>query len=381
MGTELLEKEKLLQLVLNHIPSFVFWKDTQSIYLGCNDNFAKSAGLTSPNEIVGKSDYDLPWSKEQSDFFRQIDKEVMDSREAQINFEEPQTISDGSTKWLITSKVPLFNEEKEVIGILGTYEDITERKLMELELINGNKHLHELNTNLEMINSDLEQFAYATSHDLQEPIRIIEGFASLLNRKYGDNLDSQGKEYLNYMIDETQRMGTLISQILTYSKVEKVEEPYERINLNSLLKETLAELDFFLKSKNAKIVFTLPEEAIICQRSRIKMLFQNLITNGIKFNKSDQPSLHIDFEELEKEWHFQVSDNGIGIERHFEDSIFQPFKRLNNRDEFPGNGIGLSICRRIIALHGGRIWNRKNDTKGTTFHFTLSKSLRDFSTY
>ena len=135
MYSEVLQKERLLQLVLNNIPSYVFWKDRNSTYLGCNLKFAKSAGLDSPIEIIGKTDYDLPWSKEESDFFRKIDKEVMDSRIPQVNFEEPQTINDGSTKWLRTSKIPLFDENDNVIGILGTYEDITERKQMELELI------------------------------------------------------------------------------------------------------------------------------------------------------------------------------------------------------------------------------------------------------
>ncbi|MEM6628724.1 MAG: ATP-binding protein [Bacteroidota bacterium] len=377
MGTELLEKEKLLQLVLNHIPSFVFWKDTQCIYLGCNENFAKSAGLDSPHEIIGKSDYDLPWSKEQSDFFRKIDKAVMESGEAQINFEEPQTISDGSTRWLRTSKVPLFNSQKEVIGILGTYEDITERKLMELELISGNKQLHELNSKLEIINADLEQFAYATSHDLQEPIRMIEGFASLIERKYSVNLDDTGKQYIKYMIEETQRMSTLIGQILSYSEVEKEEEPYEQISFDGLFKEIVHELDVFLKSKNAHIDQRLPSEPITCQPAKIKMLFANLLTNGIKFNKSQAPAIHIDFENQADNWHFKVSDNGIGIENTYGHLIFKPFKRLNNRDEFPGNGIGLSICRRIIELHGGKIWFTENEGHGTTFHFTLSKNLKE----
>ncbi|RQH11349.1 PAS domain-containing protein [Okeania hirsuta] len=121
MKAELLQREKLLQLVLNNIPSYVFWKDRDSVYMGCNQNFATSAGFKYPEDLIGKTDFDMAWSREQSLFFRKIDKAVMDSGKAQINYEEPQTINDGSTRWLRTSKIPLFNVHGKVIGILGAY--------------------------------------------------------------------------------------------------------------------------------------------------------------------------------------------------------------------------------------------------------------------
>ena len=374
MEPDILSNEKLLQLVLENIPSFVFWKDRESVYLGCNKNFADYAGFSSPEEVIGKNDYDMPWSKEESDFFREIDKAVMDSREPQINFEEPQTISDGSTRWLRTSKIPLFNAQGEVIGILGTYEDITDRKRMELELIQRNKHLFRLNARLETINADLEQFAYATSHDLQEPIRVIEGFAGLLGRKYIHLLDEKGQNYVSHIVKGTKRMSSLINQILSYSTVNQAKEPFKKIALGPIMDEIIQELDMLIRSRGAFIGFNIPKEKIACQPARIKMLFSNLITNGIKFNTSKQPTILINFEQKEREWYFSVSDNGIGIERTFEEYIFKPFKRLNNRDEFPGNGIGLSICRRIIQLHGGRIWCTSNESQGTTFHFTLGQA-------
>lgn len=374
MEVDMLNNEKLLQLVLKNIPSFVFWKDKDSVYLGCNKNFADYAGLGSPEEIIGKTDYDLPWSREESDFFREIDRVVMDSREPQINFEEPQTISDGTTRWLRTSKIPLYNSQEEVIGILGTYEDITDRKQMELELIKRNNHLFNLNSRLETINADLEQFAYATSHDLQEPIRVIEGFAGLLGRKYTHLLDEKGQNYVSHIVNGSRRMSSLINQILSYSTVDQENEPFEEIDLTLLLEEMMQNLDYLIRSRNAFVGFNLPPDKFTGQSGRIKMLFNNLITNAIKFNTSPQPTVLIHSEKREKEWYFSVSDNGIGVEETFEEYIFKPFKRLNNRDEFPGNGIGLSICRRIIQLHGGRIWCTNNESEGTTFHFTLNKS-------
>ena len=319
MKAELLQREKLLQLVLDNIPSYVFWKDRSSVYMGCNQNFATSAGFKHPEDLIGKTDFDMAWSREQSLFFRKIDKAVMDSGTAQINYEESQTINDGSTRWLRTSKIPLFNASGKIIGILGAYEDITDRKLMELQLIERNKMLEQVNKKLEIANVDLEQFAYATSHDLQEPLRMIGGFIGLFEMKYANLLDEEGKEYLNFVKDGASR--------------------------------------------------------IYCQPERIKMLFSNLITNGIKFNESAIPTIVIELQEEDHEWLFTVSDNGIGIDSEFQDYIFKPFKRLNTRNKFPGSGVGLSICKRITNLHEGNIWISRNKPKGTSFHFTLSKAL------
>ncbi len=373
MSAELLKNKELLQIVLNNIPSFVFWKDTNSVYQGCNSNFALSAGLDSPQSIVGKTDYDLPWSKAESDFFRKIDKEVMASGKAKINFEEPQTISGGPTKWLRTSKIPLTNNDNEIIGILGTYEDITERKEMELELFSNNESLKTLNSKLETVNIELEQFAYATSHDLKEPVRMIGGFVGLIEKKYGEELGEEGLEYLNYIKEGALRMSSLISQILTFSKVEKVDDLFVVTDLTTLMEEVLAGLDLYIKERNAKVEISLPEQKVKCQPERIKMIFQNLILNGIKFNDSKTPHIKINAENRDKEWFFSVSDNGIGIEEEYRDVIFKPFKRLNARSKFQGNGLGLSICKRIVNLHGGEIDFKKNVEKGTVFYFTILK--------
>jgi len=374
MSLNLQKKEKFLQLVLDNIPSFVFWKDRESIYLGCNLNFAKSAGLTSTDEIIGKSDYDLPWSKKDSDFYRKIDKEVMDSGVSQINFEESQTVDDGPINWLRTSKIPLFNSKNKVIGILGAYENITPRKIMELELIRGNKELRELNAKLEMANIDLEQFAYATSHDLQEPLSTIEGFSRLLQNKYAGVFDKNGVESLNYIIKETQRMASLIRQVLDYSKIEKIKDKFERVDLGQVVKSAIDDLGILINKSNALLKINLPKQKINCNPKKMKVLFKNLISNGVKFNQSKIPTIEITFKENEAVWHFTIKDNGIGIKEVFQDTIFKPFKRLNLRHKFPGNGLGLSVCRKIVSLHGGKIYYTPNQYEGSSFHFTILKT-------
>lgn len=373
MSSELFQKEKILQLVLDNIPSFVFWKDDKCTFLGCNMNFAISAGLNSPNEIIGKTDYDLPWRKEDSDFYRKIDKEVMNSQKAQINFEEPQTMQNGKTKWLRTSKIPLYNDENEVIGILGTYEDITSKKSMELELISRNKSLEKLNMKLAMANTDLEQFAYAASHDLQEPLRMIGGFTGLFESKYAEILDDSGIEYLNYIKEGAQRMSTMMNKILCYSNLKEGAEQLVSSNIKEIVDLIVENLSSLINEKNAIITINLPIEKINCEPEQISLLFNNLLTNGIKFNNSDSPKIKIDFKERETEWYFTVSDNGIGINEKYQDYIFKPFKRLNNREVFPGDGVGLALCKRIINIHKGQIWYTNNQNSGTVFHFTIPK--------
>ncbi|MEO1450967.1 MAG: ATP-binding protein [Bacteroidota bacterium] len=371
MNTELYSKEELLQLVLNSIPSFVFWKDRDCNYLGCNQNFATSAGLESPDDIIGMNDFDMPWSREESEFFRQVDKAVMASGEAQINFEEPQTIQDGSTRWLRTSKIPLRNPGGEIVGILGAYEDITERKMIEIELIDRNNTLEQVNAQLEAVNQDLEQFAYATSHDLQEPLRTIGGFIGLLNRKYGDKLDEKGKTYLEFIRDGAENMAELISQILSYSKLGKIEEDIEPVDMPELIQDVVSGLSVYIQGKKASLNMDIPACAISCQAERIKMVCNNLIINGLKFNQSAQPGVDIKLERREKDWLFSFADNGIGIDPAHQDYVFKPFKRLESSSSIPGSGIGLSICKRIIHIHGGEIWFTGNASGGTTFYFTL----------
>lgn len=377
---DLFEKENFLQLVIDSIPVYVFWKDLNSVYLGCNKNFAISAGFKNPEEIIGKTDYDLSWSKEDSDFYRKVDAEVMCSGIPQINFEEPQTIGDQSTRWLRTSKIPLRDESGAVIGMLGMYEDITPKKEMELrlkqqasELKVNNEELRKANIKLEQANIDLEQFSYATSHDLQEPLRMIGGFVGLLNNKNRDKLDEKSKEYIQYVLDGVKRMSSLINGVISYTRLDGSQERFQEVELKALVENKIKDLERVIRLSNAHLEIDLPDQPVYCQPDRIGMLFNNLIGNGIKFNER-QPLIRISYEEKADAWLFIVEDNGIGIEADYEEYIFKPFKRLHTRDKYSGNGIGLSICRRIVKIHGGKIWFETKESGGTKFYFTVRKN-------
>lgn len=370
-----IDNNTLMQLVLNNIPSFVFWKDDNSIYLGCNENFAKSAGFSSPEDVVGRSDYDMPWSQEEADFFRKVDKEVMLSGEAQINFEEQQTINDKSTRWLRTSKIPLYDDQKNVIGILGTYEDITARKTMELEIHQQNAELLILNDKLESINMDLEHLVNASSHDLQEPLRTIGSFVGLLEKKYGSEMDDKAKEYLKYIKGGSARMSKLIKQILTFSKIDKVDIVFESVNAKKFISNILRDLTHSINEQNAVVESDILDIYINCQQVRMEMVFHNLIGNALKFNNSQNPKISISLTEDDKSWLFEIKDNGIGISNKFDHNIFEPFKRLNTQATYPGSGIGLSICKRIVDMHGGEIWYESKEGEGSSFFIKLPKLI------
>jgi len=375
----ILLKDSFLQLIMDHIPIYVFWKDRDSNYLGCNKNFAQAAGINSPEELIGKSDYDLPWKTEEAIYYRHIDSEVMKTGESKINFEEMQTMADHSLRWIVTSKVPLY-EEGQVVGVLGTYEDITQRKELEIslknraeEIVSKNIDLIESNKKLEQANIDLEHFAYATSHDLQEPLRMMTSFAGLLQQKYGSELDQTGRDYLHYIIDGAHRMSSMITKLLSYSKIRNDQSGYVNMNLRDIVIDSQNKIQTYLKEQNAQVRINLPDVEIQCQPERISMLFNNLIVNGVKFNSSHEPQVQIDFKERETDYQITISDNGLGIEQEYHEMVFIPFQRLQSRQEYPGSGIGLSICKRIVKIHGGHIWFTPNEPKGTQFHFTLQK--------
>ena len=370
----------ILDLFINNISQFVFWKDRNSVYLGCNKNFASYAGYEHPNEIKGKTDYDLPWSKEEADFFIKIDTEVMNSGIPQLNFEEQQTLVNGSSRWLSTSKMPIFDAEKRVVGILGWYIDITPYKSMQLQINEQNNTLLEYSlqlekskTVLENVNHDLELFTYAVSHDLKSPIRNIINFADLILKSENDNLDKKILDMLNFILDSGKKMNNLVGDILTYAKTGSKDLSANKVKIKSLISNKLSDLDqIVLKSSN--VILDFPDSLVNCYPELLGLVFYNLIGNGLKYNESEKPTVKCTMTELSSEIIFSISDNGIGIKPEFSEMIFQPFKRLHS-SKFMGSGLGLSICKRIIELHNGRIWVDTELKTGSNIKFTISKHI------
>lgn len=374
-------QNQALNIFANNTPQFVFWKDKNCVFLGCNDNFANSAGLANKEEIVGKTDYDLPWSKEESDFFRKIDMEVMAGATPMLNFEEPQTLENGETRWLRTSKVPLTDKDGNVIGIIGWYLDITMQKAMQIEITEKNKalidyniQLKSANEELELLNLDLEKFTYAASHDLKSPIRTMMSFAQILQRKEEEQFDSESKEILGYIINSAHRMHFLIEDILNYAKTGSIKEKPVPSNITDIISAKILDLKQMIESKSVKIDLNLPSDPINCHAQLMGLVFYNLLNNAIKFNQSEIPTIQFDYSESPHYWTFTVTDNGIGIKPEYADRIFEPFKRLVG-ENYEGSGLGLSICKRVANIHKGKIWVEDNPIGGTIFYFSISKHL------
>ncbi len=231
--------------------------------------------------------------------------------------------------------------------------------------------INQMTEQLVSYNKEMEQFAYITSHDLQEPLRTISNFSSLLNTKYKGQFDEKGEQYLGILLKATGRMQALIKDLLDYSLIGH-DKKMEALDLNTVLKDVIGDLDGSIKESNAKIIAAkLP---VINGYREMSSLFQNLISNAIKYRKADTPLvIKINAEEKEKEWLFSFQDNGIGIEKEYLERIFIIFQKLHNREEYAGTGIGLSQCKKIIELHGGRIWVESDFGNGSTFYFTINK--------
>ncbi len=218
-------------------------------------------------------------------------------------------------------------------------------------------------------NAELEQFAYVSSHDLQEPLRMISSYLQLLQRRYQGKIDDKADKYIFFAVDGAARMQVLINDLLEFSRVTtKAREP-EPTNCEFVLNQMLSDLELFIRTNRATVSYdTLPE--VMVDSTQLAQVFQNLIVNGIKFNTEEVPKIHISSLRIENGWQFSVQDNGIGIDPQYSEKIFEVFKRLHKKEEYPGTGIGLAICKKIMERHGGRIWV-ESELGGSTFYFTL----------
>jgi signal transduction histidine kinase len=225
-------------------------------------------------------------------------------------------------------------------------------------------------TALARSNQDLEQFAYVASHDLQEPLRMVATYTQLLAERYRGKLDDKADKYIQYAVDGALRMQSLIQDLLTFSRIGRQDDSPQETDCNAVMKVVLDNLQSAIQDSSAQISHDdLP--TIVADCSQLIQLFQNLIGNGIKFRSSKPPRVHVSATRKDKEWIFSVADNGIGISPEHAESIFIIFRRLHTRAEYPGSGIGLAICRKIVERLGGMIWVESQLGEGATFKFTL----------
>lgn len=258
--------------------------------------------------------------------------------------------------------------------MLSLLRAINQKYITELE--QRKKTEYELKTAMDKLqksNHELQQFAYAASHDLKEPLRTISSYLALLSKRYKGQLDQDGDDFIHFTVDAAKRMSLLIDNLLTYSRVQTRQPKFETIDCNRLVEDVITQLVTAIEEQKAEVRFhDLP--TIYADRLQMLQLFQNLISNGIKFHKPDVlPTVFVQFCEKSGEFQFAVTDNGIGISNEDFERMFVIFQRLNTQQEFSGSGIGLAICKRIVDRYGGKIWLESVPDQGSTFYFTLPK--------
>jgi PAS domain S-box-containing protein len=248
--------------------------------------------------------------------------------------------------------------------------DITERKQAEEALAEQARWLEHYATELERSNEELEQFAYMASHDLQEPLRMVTSYLGLIERRYKGRLDSDADDFIAFAVDGATRMHELIRGLLEYSRVGTLGEPFGPTDSQLILDAVLDNLQVAIGESEATVTHdALP--TIVADPTQLVQLIQNLISNAIKFRTDRAPVIHVGAERQAQEWVFTVRDNGIGIAPEYLDRVFLVFQRLHPPDEYPGTGIGLAVCRRIVERHGGRMWLESEEGVGSTFYFSI----------
>ncbi|GLU52164.1 PAS domain-containing protein [Dyadobacter frigoris] len=313
-------------------------------------------------EIVNHNFWDIYNQVIPSKFYYQYNKALKEN--TPVRFEEYFAPLD---RWFEVSAFPA------TAGLTVYFKNITERKFAEEKL----KELYqELEINLKILaisNAELEQFAYVASHDLQEPLRMVTSFLTLLEKKYGESLDEKAKKYIFFAVDGAKRMRQIILDLLDFSRVGKSEEKLEEIDLNELIEEIILLYRKNIEEKNAGISFSaLP--ALTTFKTPLRQIFQNLISNGLKYQPEGRiPHIHISSKDTGTHWEFAVMDNGIGIDEQYFDKIFIIFQRLHNKDEYSGTGMGLAITKKIVENLGGKIWLKSVEGKESTFYFSIAK--------
>jgi signal transduction histidine kinase len=303
------------------------------------------------------------------------------------NMTDKRGMPEGHAELIRELVVPIMRQDK-IVAILGvgnkptayTEHDVTAVTVIAdiaWEIVARKQAEQEVMRKAEQLarsNKELENFAYVASHDLQEPLRMVTSYLRLVERRYKNQLDEAGIEFIGYAVDGSKRMKNLIDHLLDYSRVNTRGKPFEKLDLNQIIKQVLFDLQFKIEEEAATItVDTFP--TVMGDDVQLRSLIQNLVTNALKFRRDEPPVIHVGVREMKTEWLFSVEDNGIGIDPKFYERIFIIFQRLHQASEFSGTGIGLAISKRIVERHSGNIWVESKEGKGSTFYFTLPKAL------
>jgi len=351
------ESAASLRAILDNSPYLSWLKDAEGRYLKANKAFADYARLEDARQVVGKTDFDL-WPKELAEKYRADDAEVMALR--QQKHVEELSIDSSQEHWVETFKAPVIDDNGTVLGTTGFARDITERKEFEEELKRSN--------------AELEQFSYAISHDMRQPLRMISSYLQLIEMSLADQLDSEKRGYFNFAIDGAKRIDQMLVALLEYSRVGRKGEPPTWIESRAALDEALQFLQPAIAGAQARLEITGDWPRLLVSHDEILRLLQNLIGNAVKYRIAGRiPEITVSGKMVKHEWHLCVADNGVGIIPDQINRLFQVFQRLQTRDAYEGTGIGLALCRKIAEHHKGRIWAESaGEGRGSRFYVALA---------
>jgi PAS domain S-box-containing protein len=355
------EANALLQMLLDHMPDHIYFKDAQGRFIRNSRSQAKALGLRDSAEAIGKSDFDffphaqLSYEKEQ---------EIIQSGKPLVDIEELVVWPDGRETWVSTTKMPLLDQTGEIIGTFGISRDITERKQAEVAL-------QKAKLELEAANEELEAFSYSVSHDLRAPLRSIDGYSHALLEDYGELLPLEGRNFIGYVRSSARRMAELIEDLLKLSQVTRAHINSVPVDLTRLAENILAELQ--RTNPERRVRYSVAQN--LTARGDLRLLqvvLENLLNNAWKYSsKQEQAEIEFGSKYENGQIIYFVRDNGAGFDMTYADKLFGAFQRLHTTTEFPGTGIGLATVQRIIHRHGGRVWAESTVDQGATFFFTL----------
>jgi signal transduction histidine kinase len=275
---------------------------------------------------------------------------------------------DGTLGWTFSRAVPILNDDGAIVEWFGAAKDVSEHKA-------AKEALEAANAALMQSNADLEQFAYSASHDLQEPLRMVATYSELLKREFGGKLGSEGDEFIGYTLQGALRIQQLLKDLRTYTLVSTDrQKPAVDADADAVMDRALTNLHTAIHDSGA-VITRGPMPRVRIGEIQLEQLFQNLIGNSIRYRAAETPRIHVAAEEQGSVWLFSVKDNGIGIDPQYKEHIFGMFKRLHGAAEYPGTGMGLAICQRIVERAGGRIWVESEPARGSTFYFTVPREI------
>jgi len=341
--------------------------DVQGTITYANDKFC-AISQYSRDELIGQNHRILNSGYHSKEFFRQMYQTIANGQV--WRGEMRNRAKDGSIYWVDATIVPSAGADGKPRQYVAIRAEITERKRAEEEIRKLHAELERRAAEIARSNAELEQFAFVASHDLQEPLRVVAAYTQLLGDRYRGRLDQDADKFIAYASEGALRMQSLIQDLLAFSRVGRVDAARVCVDCEAAMEEVLGTLGPAIHESGAVVAHgALP--VVWADRSQIAQVLQNLVGNAIKFRGKEPPVISVQAEKAGQDWVFSVSDNGIGIPPEHAQSIFVVFQRLHTRTEYPGNGIGLAICKKIVEHCGGRIWVESQVGRGSTFKFTI----------